>query len=85
MDDDKQRAGNHDAEGVPWWRGGTAWRPRSGCEPEQDTESVGVGEGWVPGLGDDMCQGEMSPRGPSSSLPTGLDFWGTAEPFPSQK
>ena len=27
-----------DAGGVPWLGGGTAWRPRGGCE--QDTESV---------------------------------------------
>lgn len=54
--DDRQRAGNDEAGGVPWWRGGTAWRPRSGCGQGRMLSARGRGRGWVPELGDDMCR-----------------------------
>ena len=69
---------------MPWGRWNCLEAP-GWVWPGLDAECVGVGEGLGPRTGGHVPGGNLSPRGPRSSLPAGLDFRGTAVPFPAQK
>lgn len=68
---------------MPWWRGGTAWRPRSGCDQGRTLSARGWGRGWVPELGDDTCRGEICHlAGPAAHCPQ--DWTSGGQLCPSQ-
>ena len=60
---------------MPWWRGGTAWRPRSGCDQGRTLNEWGWGRGR---------QQQSSSSGPACRAPSGQPGVSTLEALGSR-